>query len=53
MEVVSTACFPLEPAWSYGLSAGLPLCFEPKMEVVLEVETEQGCPAARALPAEL
>lgn len=53
MEVVSTASCPLKPARSYGLSLGLPLCFEPEMETVLEIENEYEHPAVRALPAEL
>lgn len=53
MQVVSTASFPLKPARSYGLSPGLPLCFEPKMETVLERRIEHEYPAVRALPAEL
>lgn len=37
----------LEPPWSYGLSLGLPLCFEAKMETILEIEMEDECPAVR------
>lgn len=49
MEVVSTASFPLKPARSYGLSPGLPLCFEADMETVLETEIEHEYPAVRGI----
>ena len=49
MEVVSTASFPLKPARLYGLSPGLPLCFEAKMAAVLEIEIEHEYPAVRSV----
>lgn len=46
-EQRSTASFPLEPPWSYGLSLGLPLSFEAKMDTILEIEMEDECPVVR------
>lgn len=49
MEVVSTASFPLKHMSLYGLSPGLSLCFEAKMEAVLEMEIEHEYTAVRVI----